>query len=409
MSKNIPITLACGDYEITRALKEGTVTPDGIDLTVLTDMDSTTRHWRFLRNRDFDMAETSASSYIVARGQDLPVRALPVFLHRRFRHGFVFVNTGKGIAKPADLIGRRIGIKSFLVTAIHWMRGLLEKEYGVPHRSVEWVAELDEDVDFTPPPGLELTRLPNEKSVETMLAEGELDAVIHSSIIKPFAAGDPRVARLWPNYKQEEIAFYNKTGVFPIMHVMGIKREIVERHPWMPINMYHAFAKSKAIAMERMKNPRIVPLAWYQAALEEQDAILGPDPWEYGPHRAQSQDDGNARRLLPRAGPDPAAAVARRAVPAGVPGTQARRRAQDLSGRGVTWWPVPGAFSEYVRPSVYAVAIRTLGRHRGRVRVRTKGNVSRVVLQCILDLDCQVTHSIASRRSPDCHFKAGRA
>ena len=97
VSKNIPITLACGDYEITRALKEGTVKPDGIDLTVLTDMDSTTRHWRFLRNRDFDMAETSASSYIVARGQDWPVRALPVFLHRRFRHGFVFVNAAKGI------------------------------------------------------------------------------------------------------------------------------------------------------------------------------------------------------------------------------------------------------------------------------------------------------------------------
>jgi 4,5-dihydroxyphthalate decarboxylase len=265
VATNIPITLACGDYEITRALKEGTVTPDGIDLTVLTDMDSTTRHWRFLRNRDFDMAETSASSYIVARGHDLPVRALPVFLHRRFRHGFVFVNTGKGIAKPTDLIGRRIGIKSFLVTAIHWMRGLLEKEYGVPHTSVEWVAELDEDVDFTPPPGLKLTRLPNDKSVESMLAEGELDAVIHSSIIKPFAAGDPR-----------------KTGIFPIMHVMGIKREIVERHPFVPINMYHAFNKSKQIAMERMKNPRIVPLAWYQEALEEQVALLGPDPWEYG-------------------------------------------------------------------------------------------------------------------------------
>ena len=282
MAKNIPITLACGDYEITRALKEGTVTPDGIDLTVLTDMDSTTRHWRFLRNRDFDMAETSASSYIVARGHDLPVRAIPVFLHRRFRHGFVFVNTAKGIAKPTDLIGRRIGIKSFLVTAIHWMRGLLEKEYGVPHTSVDWVAELDEDVDFVPPPGLRLTRLPNEKSVETMLAEGELDAVIHSSIIKPFAAGDPRVARLWPNYKQEEIAFYKKTGIFPIMHVMGIKQEIVERYPWVPINMYHAFNASKAIAMERMKNPRIVPLAWYQEALEEQVAILGSDPWEYG-------------------------------------------------------------------------------------------------------------------------------
>src|SRR5439155_19201029 len=165
VSTRIPLTLACGDYEIIRALKEGTVTPDGIDLTILTAMDSTTRHWRFLRGQEFDCAEVSCSSYIVARDQGLAATAIPVFLHRRFRHGFVFVNTAKGITKPTDLIGRRIGIKSFLVTAIHWMRGLLEKEYGVPHQSVEWVAELDEDVDFKPPPGLKLSRLPDSKSV----------------------------------------------------------------------------------------------------------------------------------------------------------------------------------------------------------------------------------------------------
>ena len=106
MAKKIPLTLACGDYEIVRALKEGEVVPDGIDLTVLTDMDSTTRHWRFIRNRDFDMAETSASSYVVAKDQGQAVTALPVFLHRRFRHGFVFINTTKGIRKPSDLIGR---------------------------------------------------------------------------------------------------------------------------------------------------------------------------------------------------------------------------------------------------------------------------------------------------------------
>ena len=282
MSKNIPITLACGDYEITRPLKEGIVTPDGIDLTVLTDMDSTTRHWRFLRNRDFDMAETSASSYIVARGHDFPVNALPVFLHRRFRHGFVFINTSKGITKPTDLIGRRIGIKSFLVTAGHWMRGILEHEYGVPHKSVEYFAELDEDIEFAPPADLKITRLPHAKSVETMLAEGELDAVIHSSIIKPFAAGDPRVGRLFPDFKNEEIAYYKKTGIFPIMHVLGLKQEIVDQHPWVPINMFQAFQRAKAIAMARMANPRIVPLAWYREAWEEQEQILGPDPWEYG-------------------------------------------------------------------------------------------------------------------------------
>ena len=282
MPKKIPFTLACGDYEIVRALKEGLVEPDGIDLTILTDMDSTTRHWRFIRNRDFDMAETSGSSYIVARDNDVPVSALTVFLHRRFRHGFVFINTTKGIKQPKDLIGKKIGIKSFLVSAGHWMRGILEHHYGVPHKSIEWFAELDEDIEFTPHKDLKLTRLPNNKSVEVMLAEGELDAVIHSSLIKPILNGDPRVGRLWPDYKAEEIAFYKKTQIFPIMHVMGIKNEIVERHPWVPINMFHAFQASKAMAMKRMNNPRIVPLAWYQEAWEEQEKVLGPDPWEYG-------------------------------------------------------------------------------------------------------------------------------
>jgi 4,5-dihydroxyphthalate decarboxylase len=282
VAKKIPLTLACGDYEIIRALKEGEVEPDGIDLTVLTEMDSTTRHWRFIRNGDFDMAETSASSYVVAKDQGQAVTALPVFLHRRFRHGFVFINTTKGIKKPSDLIGRKVGIKSFLVTAGHWMRGILEHEYGVPHKSVEYFAELDEDIEFTPPADLKITRLPHAKSVETMLAEGELDAVIHSSIIKPFTAKDPRVGRLFPDFKNEEIAYYKKTGIFPIMHVLGLKQEIVDKHPWVPINMFQAFQRAKAIAMARMANPRIVPLAWYREAWEEQEQIMGPDPWEYG-------------------------------------------------------------------------------------------------------------------------------
>ncbi len=282
MASRLPLTLACGDYEIVRALKEGEVEPDGIDLTILTAMDSTTRHWRFLRNRDFDMAEVSASSYVVARGLGHPFRAIPVFLHRRFRHGFVFINAKAGIRKPQDLAGRRIGVKSFLVTAVHWLRGILEHEYGVPHKGVHWFAELDEDIEFPPPPDLKLTRLPHDKSVETMLAEGELDAVLHSDFIKPFVAGDPRVARLFPDYKAEEQAYFKKTGIFPIMHVMGIKAELVERHPWVPINMFRAFNAAKAIGMRRAENPRLVPLAWYREAWEEQEAILGPDPWEYG-------------------------------------------------------------------------------------------------------------------------------
>jgi 4,5-dihydroxyphthalate decarboxylase len=135
----LALTLACGEYEIVRALMEGTVKPDGVDLNVLTAMDLSTRHWRFLRNREFAMAEVSCSSYLVARDQGVPIDAIPVFLHRRFRHGFIFINTAKGIRTPADLVGRKIGVKQFQNTAIVWLRGILQHEYGVPLESIEWV------------------------------------------------------------------------------------------------------------------------------------------------------------------------------------------------------------------------------------------------------------------------------
>jgi 4,5-dihydroxyphthalate decarboxylase len=280
--KRIPLTMACGDYEIVRALREGTVQPDGIELTILTEMDSATRHWRFLRNKEFDMAEVSASSYIAATDRGWPFKAIPVFLHRRFRHGFAFINTGKGITSPKDLIGRKVGTKTFLTTATLWLRGILEHEYGVPHKSVEWFAEIDEDVDFTPAPGLKLNRVAHHQSVEDMLAEGELDALLHADLIKPMLDKDPRVGRLFPDYKAEEMAYVTKTGIFPIMHVFGFKQEIVEKYPWVPVNMFKALNQAKAVAMKRMLNPRIVPLAWYREAWEEQESVLGADPWKYG-------------------------------------------------------------------------------------------------------------------------------
>jgi 4,5-dihydroxyphthalate decarboxylase len=281
MSK-LRLTLACGDYEIVQALKEGAVQPDGIDLTVLTAMDPSPRHWRFLRKQEYDMAEVSCSGYLAARDRGLPFHALPVFLHRRFRHGFIYINNNSGIRKPSDLIGRKVGTKAFLFTAALWMRGILEHEYGVPHKSIEWISELDEDVDFTPPPDLELTRLPHDQSNEEMLAKGELDALLAPDLIKPLLAGDRRVGRLFPNYKDEEIAYFRKTNIFPIMHVLGIRQEIVEKYPWVPVNMYAAFQQAKSMAMERMLNPRVVPLAWYRTAWEEQEELLGKDPWEYG-------------------------------------------------------------------------------------------------------------------------------
>jgi 4,5-dihydroxyphthalate decarboxylase len=281
MSKNVALTLACGDYESTRPLREGKVRADGIDLTILTDMDSATRHWRFLRNGEFDVAEVSGSSYLAARDNDWPFRAIPVFLHRRFRHGFMFINTTKGIKKPADLVGRKIGVKTLMTTAVLWMRGLLEHEYNVPLKSIEWFSEINNDVDVSLPKDLKLTELPNDKSVETMLAEGELDAVLHSPDQAVRRQG-PRVARLFPDHKREEIAYSRKTGIFPIMHVLGLRQAVVEQHPWVAVNLFKAFEEAKAVAMQRMQNPRIVPLAWYRDAWEEQEKILGPDPWEYG-------------------------------------------------------------------------------------------------------------------------------
>ncbi|MBB44114.1 MAG: 4,5-dihydroxyphthalate decarboxylase [Rhodospirillaceae bacterium] len=282
MSKNIPITLACGDYAITQPLMDGSVKADGIDLTVVTDMDSTTRHWRFFNNEEFDIAEASCSTYLVAKDQGLPFDAIPVYLHRRFRHGFVFVNTSAGIKDPKDLIGKKVGIKHWQVTAILWMRGILEHEYGVPHRSIKWYQELDQDIPVRLPGDIKLQTLSNNQSVETMLVEGELDACIHSSIIKPFLRGDSRVARLWPNFKEEEVTFFKKTGMFPIMHILGIKRNITDQYPWVPINIYRALNKAKDIALKKLINPRIVPLAWYREFWEEQQKLLGDDPWEYG-------------------------------------------------------------------------------------------------------------------------------
>jgi hypothetical protein len=115
-----------------------------------------------------------------------------------------------------------------------------------------------------------------------MLAEGELDAVFHSDLIKPFVTKDPRVARLFPDHKAEEMAYFKRTGIFPIMHVVGLRKSLADEQPWLAVNLFRAFNEAKAIAMKRMANPRIVPLAWYRDAWEEQERVLGADPWEYG-------------------------------------------------------------------------------------------------------------------------------
>lgn len=287
--KKIHLTLATGDYESIRALKEGTVQPDGIELTVLTDMTSDIRHWRMLRNREFDVAELSMSNYLMAKYTGLPFVAIPVFLHRRFRHGFVFLNAAKNIAKPTDLIGKNIGLRNFQATANLWIRGILDHEFGLPHRSINWFKQDEEEVDWTPPADLRIQRVPQGKSVEKMLVDGELDALIHPELIQAILDKDARVTRLFPNYRDLEIDYYKRTGIFPIMHTTAIKQEIVDKYPWVPINLMRAFEASKTAAYKRMENPRIVPLAWFRSFLEEQEEVLGPDPWVYGLGKANTK------------------------------------------------------------------------------------------------------------------------
>jgi len=282
MSKRVHLTLACGDYEIVRPLMEGTVRPDGIELTVLTDMTSDIRHWRMIRGREFDVAELSMSNYLAAKFRGLPFTAIPVFLHRRFRHGFIFINVSKGIHKPADLIGKKVGLRNFSATSNLWIRGILEHEFQVPHKKIQWYKQDEEEVELSLPRELSLQKIPPGKSVERMVAEGELDALIHPELIKPILERDPKVGRLFPNYRELEIDYYKRTGIFPIMHTTAIKQEIVERYPWVPTNLFQAFEKAKEIAYKRMENPRRVPLAWFRHALEEQEEILGRDPWAYG-------------------------------------------------------------------------------------------------------------------------------
>ena len=282
MAKKLELTLACGPYESVRALIEGTVAPDGVQFTVLTNMDSSTRHWRMLRNREFDVCELSMSSYLVAKDQGYPLTAVPVFLHRRFRHGFIFVNSAAGISEPTDLIGKRIGVKTFQTTAILWIRGILESEYGVDHTKVTWVTELEEDVEFNPAAGLSLERAPAGLTVEDMLVDGEVDAVLHPDLIDPILNGDSRVGRLFENYHEVELDYFRRTGIFPIMHVTAIRQELIEEHPWLPINLNRAFEASKEVAYKRLANPRVIPLAWFRSYLDEERELFGGDPWEYG-------------------------------------------------------------------------------------------------------------------------------
>jgi len=268
MPKKIQVSLSCGDYEITRPLIDGLVNPDGVEMTVLAASTARDRQWRLGRNAECDIGELNACAYFMARERGHPYVALPVFPHRRFRHGFIFVNSEKGISSPSELKGRTVGVESgFQPAAAVWVRGILGDEYGVPHQEITWVTDRDEDIPFTPQAGLRM---------------GEIDALISPGYPPSFLAGNKNVRRLIPDFKSAEEDYFKRLGIFPIMHLVLIKEELVKNHPWIAPNIAFAFNEAKRIGYERFRNPRVAPLAWGTSAWEDQVALMGPDPWEYG-------------------------------------------------------------------------------------------------------------------------------
>jgi 4,5-dihydroxyphthalate decarboxylase len=279
--KAVHLTLACGTYDINQALISGDVVPQGIELTVIT-APSPERHWRMVRGAEFDVCEFSLGTYLMIHERDDPaVVAIPAFPHRRFRHGYIYVATAIGIRAPKDLDGRRVGIRNWQTTAGVWARGILQDDHGVDLRSITWIAQDEEDIPLPDGHGYRIERVGEGSSVTEMLVAGEIDALIYPEAPEAIRRGDPRVARLFPDPRAAEIDWFSRTGFFPIMHTVLVRRSVAEGDPWIPRELLTAFEASKRRAFAAMADPRRVSLAWFTEAMEEQRRVLGPDPWSY--------------------------------------------------------------------------------------------------------------------------------
>ena len=279
----LKLTMMTGNYEIVRALKDGTVQPKGIELIMGGYPGGRDIHTKVATGEGCDINEFNGGQYCIVKDKGRDIIGIPVFLHRRFRHGFIFINKNAGIKSPKDLIGKRIGMNSYGPAAHYWMRGHLEHDYGVPHRSMTYVVERPEDItSMDPPADLKFELLPKGKDVEEMLLHGELDVIMAPGVPKAVAERDPRVGHLWDNYVDVERDYFRRTGIFPIMHITTLPMEIVAKHPWVVESLTHAFDEAKQLAFKRLANPRIVPLAWFRSDWEDERHFLGRDPWEYG-------------------------------------------------------------------------------------------------------------------------------
>lgn len=267
----------------------GRVRPEGIDLKIL-QLPVEEVFFRMLHFGEFDVSEFALGKYVslVAAG-NAPFRAIPVFPSRVFRQSAVYVGADKGIREPKDLTGRRVGIPEWAQTACTYARGYLQHHWDLKLEDVRWVqagvneAGRKEKVKLSLPAGIKIEHVADRSLNEMMLA-GDLDAMISAREPDAFLEGDPRIVRMWPETRALEEAYYRETGVFPIMHVIVIKNEVLDRNPWIATNLYKAFEQAKANTLRHIDsaNSSRVPFAWAFDAVREAKRVFGEDFWPYG-------------------------------------------------------------------------------------------------------------------------------
>lgn len=278
----LDLSFAIGDYDRVRPLRTGEVTVPGVDLTLVTAPPGELFK-QVAEFEQFALTEMSLSTYTLWTAQgDCPYVGLPAFPSRFFRHSAVYVNDDAGIDEPSDLAGRRVGVMpEYQITAATWVRGLLQHEYGVHPEDVVWYAAREEKVPVELTEGLEKRVIGPDQDLEGMLEAGDVDALVSTLI--PDALGDG-VRRLFPDFKQREIEYYGRTGIFPIMHTVLLHRDVFEDHPWVANAVYNALVEAKDLAVRRLYNTDAlaVTLPFLIDHVEEAREVFGEDYWPYG-------------------------------------------------------------------------------------------------------------------------------
>ncbi len=289
MARKLELTIAISDYDHVRDFRSGAVTAEGIDPLWLS-MDFHEIFARFAMRRDWDVSEMSFAKFVALATQEgSDIIGLPVFLSRMFRFSSFYVNRKKGIRTAADLRGKRIGVPEWAQTAAVYTRGWLAHNAGVQLESIDWVQAgvnetgRGEKVRLDLPNGLRLTPAP-EKSISDMLASGEIDAALSAREPNSFRKGHPDVARLFPDYRAAEEQAYDETGVYPIMHVVAMRKSVLDRHPWVARNLFMAFEEAKNRSLELMYDNAVsrFPVPWLGEIMREQQKRFGHDLHPYG-------------------------------------------------------------------------------------------------------------------------------